>query len=87
LLRCGLVLPRNHLVLGEHLALPHSPTCHHCHFLNACQDAVVGKRGSNLFKASEVGRNAGCWILVFPVPLGLVRELLGGGHLDGPLLD
>ncbi len=43
-LLCGIfVLPCNHLVLGEHLALPHPCACHHCHFLDACCDAAVSK--------------------------------------------
>jgi hypothetical protein len=88
LLRRGLVLPQNHLVLSEHFALPHSCACRHRHFLDACPNALVGKRGLKLVKAIEVGLNAGCWIPLLPVPLSLALKLLGRGcgHLDGHLV-
>ncbi len=87
LLHCGLVLLCNHLVIDEHRALTHSCPCHHCHFLDACCNATVGKRGLKRVKASEVSRNACCWVPLLPVPLGLVLKLLGGGQLDCRLLS
>ena len=86
LLRGGFVLPCNHLVLGEHLALPHSRACRHCHLLDAWRDAAVSKGGLKLVEAGEVGCDACCWIPLLPISLGLVLELLGGGHLDCHLL-
>jgi hypothetical protein len=82
----GFVLPYNHLVLGEHLAFPHSCACHHCHFLDACCDAAVSKGGSKHVEAGEVGRDACCRIPLLPISLSLVLKLLGGGHLDCHLL-
>jgi hypothetical protein len=86
LLRSGLVLPCNHLVLSEHLPLPHSCASRHCHFLDACHNAAVGKGGSKLIEAGEIGRDVCCHVPLLPVPLSLVLKLLGDGHLDCHLL-
>jgi hypothetical protein len=87
LLRGGFVLPCNHLVLGEFLALPHSRAhCHH-YLLDACCNAVFSKEGLKLVEAGEVGRDACCRIPLFPISLSLVLQLLEGGHLDCHLLS
>jgi hypothetical protein len=77
------VLPCNYLVLGEHLALPHSCAHHQPSLLDACCNAVISEGGLKLVKANEVGHDACCRIPLLPISLSLVLKLLGGVILIG----
>ncbi len=86
LIGSGLVLPRYHLVLGEHLTFPHSSSCCHPLFLDACWDSAVIKGDLESIEAGEVGRDAHCWIPCLAVPLGFAVVLLEGRLLNSCLI-
>jgi len=87
LLGSGFVLPRDHLVLGEHLAFSHPRSGRHRHFVDACRYAAVGEGGWKLVKGSEVGRDTRGGVPLLPVPFSLVFKLLRRRHLDRRFLS
>jgi len=82
-----LQIPRNHLVLSEHLTFSHSRDSHRCHFVDTGGYAVIGEGGVELIKCGEVGRDARGGVPLLSAPFCLVFELLRHRHLDHHFLS
>ena len=86
LCRWGFVLPGEHLLLGEHLAVPHLGSRHHRLLVVACRDSTVAQRDLKTVEQGEVGRDARSRVPRCVVAGDLLLVLLRHCHLDGRFL-
>ncbi len=86
LCRWGFVLLEEHLVLCEHLAMPHLGPGGHRLLGFARRNPAVGQQDLEAVKRGEIGSDARCGVPWRVVSVGFVFVFLRRGHLDGCFL-